>query len=339
MTLVQGAAESATVEAPSKHLARVRTEVSDGTLTIANAQSRRWWSDLFGGGARPGAGDGDFRDLEAISASGAVKLRADRMKIDRLRVSASGATSLKISGLETNQLSVSGSGAMKMELAGRATEQKIAISGAGDYRAEDLASEDARVSVSGAGRVVVQVARTLKIGLSGAGSVEYLGNPKVTQQVSGAGRVKRRDAADALPRFAARDRRTPAFVRRVARGGGRAGRGAPAPRSMRGYRREAVRARRRTPARRLHAVPKLLTRSPRDRRNPRESLHFGVRHPSPPLTNSGFASSFDAAGFSNIGNWTPYVVRQNSAISLSFPVLRSEIVGREAQHQCPRSRH
>ena len=39
--------------------------------------------------------------------------------------------------------------------------------------------------------------KTLKIGLSGAGAVEYIGNPKVTQQISGAGRVKRRDASDA----------------------------------------------------------------------------------------------------------------------------------------------
>jgi hypothetical protein len=53
------------------------------------------------------------------------------------------------------------------------------------------------VSVSGAGRVVVQVEKTLKIGLSGAGAVEYIGNPKVTQQIRGAGRVKRRDASDA----------------------------------------------------------------------------------------------------------------------------------------------
>ena len=43
------------------------------------------------------------------------------------------------------------------------------------------------------------VAKTLEIGLSGAGSVEYYGNPEVTQQISGAGRVKRRDAGTAPP--------------------------------------------------------------------------------------------------------------------------------------------
>ena len=61
---------------------------------------------------------------------------------------ASGATSLKIAALDTKELTVSGSGAMRIELAGKATEQRVSISGAGDYRAAELASEDARVSVS-----------------------------------------------------------------------------------------------------------------------------------------------------------------------------------------------
>jgi len=197
VTLVQGNAEAVTVEAPAKYLPNVRTEVKDGTLTIARDRSRRWWSGLFGGGGRPVRVTVACRELEGISATGAIKLRADRLKTDRLEVAASGATSLRITALDTRELSVTGSGAMKAELAGHASEQSIAISGAGDYRGTDLVSEDARVTVSGAGRAVVQVERTLDIRISGAGSVEYLGNPKVTQRISGAGSVKRRDAAEA----------------------------------------------------------------------------------------------------------------------------------------------
>ena len=203
--LVQGNAETVSVEAAAKHARRVRTEVKDGTLTIVNDQSRRWWSNFFGGGARPARVIVTFRALDAISAAGAVKLHADQLKSDRLAVSASGATSLKISGLDTKELTIDGSGAMKVELSGRAVAQTVTISGAGDYRAADLASEDATVTVSGAGRVVVRVEKTLGIGLSGAASVEYLGNPKVTQQISGAGRVKRRDAVDTRPAIAVRE--------------------------------------------------------------------------------------------------------------------------------------
>ena len=202
VTLVRGNTESVTVEGPSKQLASVRTDVRSGTLTIANNQSRRWWSELLGGGARAARVTVTYREIEAIDAAGAVKLRADRLKTERLKVSASGATSLKISDLETKELLISGSGAIKVEVIGRATSQNIDISGAGNYRAAELASDDARVTVSGAGRVVVQAEKTLRIDLSGAGSVEYIGNPKVTQQISGAGRVKRRDAAQAVPAVA-----------------------------------------------------------------------------------------------------------------------------------------
>ena len=74
---------------------------------------------------------------------------------DRLTVSASGRARLAISALEAKELTVTGSGAIKMEVAGRTVAQRIRISGAGDYRAAKLESETAKVTVSGAGRVVV----------------------------------------------------------------------------------------------------------------------------------------------------------------------------------------
>lgn len=198
VTLVQGNTESVQIEAPKKQSAGVRTQVSGGTLTIAHGQSRPWLLGFLGVGARGAHVRVAFRNLDAIAAAGAVKIRAESLKAEALKVSASGATSLRIDDLDAKELSVSGSGAIKVELAGRAVEQRVSISGAGDYRAADLASVDARVAVSGAGRVVVQVEKTLKVGLSGAGAVEYIGNPKVTQQISGAGRVKRRDAAHSM---------------------------------------------------------------------------------------------------------------------------------------------
>ena len=211
VTLVQGASEAVRIEAGSKQLASVRAQVSDGTLTISNGAARSWWTGFFGLGGRGAKITVTFRDLDAVTAAGAVKIRAEGVKVDRLKVSASGATSLRIGKLDAKELSLTGSGAMRAELAGRVGEQRVSISGAGDYRAAELASDDARVSVSGAGRVLVQVEKTLKIGLSGAGSVEYIGDPKVTQSISGAGRVRRRDASESprTLRLAARVRLSP----------------------------------------------------------------------------------------------------------------------------------
>jgi hypothetical protein len=201
VTLVQGASEAVRIEAGSKQLASMRAQVSNGTLAISAGAGRSWWSGFFGLGGRGTRITVTFRDLDAIDAAGAVKVRAEGLKTDRLKVSASGATSLRIGNLDAKEVSVTGSGAMRVELAGRVGEQRVSISGAGDYRAGELASDDARVSVSGAGRVLVQVEKTLKIGLSGAGSIEYIGDPKVTQSISGAGRVKRRDASESVRTF------------------------------------------------------------------------------------------------------------------------------------------
>ncbi len=63
-------------------------------------------------------------------------------------------------------------------------------------------TDNARVSVSGAGKVVVNAAKTLDVSISGAGSVDYLGDPVVSEHISGAGRVRKRESALAVPGIA-----------------------------------------------------------------------------------------------------------------------------------------
>jgi len=203
ITLVQGATESVTIEAPAKQMARVRLDVRDGTLRVANGGSSNFFSFLFGGNARPVRLTITFRELNAVEVSGTVKLRADGWKGEKLALAVSGEGVIRIAGLDVNELAIAASGAVKADVAGRATDQRIAISGAGDYRASGLVSDNAKVAVSGAGKVFVNAAKTLKVSISGAGSVDYLGDPKVTQDISGMGRVKRRESArEAFPAIA-----------------------------------------------------------------------------------------------------------------------------------------
>ncbi len=162
---------------------------------IQSSERRRWWSFIFGGGSRTPRIVVTFTNLEAIGASGTVNIRSDELKVDRLAISAFGAASIKFAGFDAKVLVIDGSGAIKADIAGRVAEQSISMSGAGDYRAAGLASERARIAVSGAGRVVVNATKSLDVEISGAGTVDYLGNPEVTKKVSGAGRVRRREAA------------------------------------------------------------------------------------------------------------------------------------------------
>jgi hypothetical protein len=138
-----------------------------------------------------------YRTLESIALAGSVKVTAARLDADTLRIAAAGGSTLRIDDLQARALKLSGAGALKATLGGKVVDQEISISGAGEVHADQLASENARVSVSGAGSIVLRVEKTLRASISGAGSVEYYGDPEVKQKVSGVGRVKRRESVRA----------------------------------------------------------------------------------------------------------------------------------------------
>jgi hypothetical protein len=200
VTLRQGTAEHLSVQTPARGLS-VIANVEGGTLMLDAHDTRRWWQSLLGGARtnRSAKVTITFRDLDAVTISGAVNVAAAALETPELLVEASGGSTLRIDRLKTRLLHVDADGALKARLAGTATEQRISISGAGEYNAGDLASETASVDVSGVGTVVLRVEKALSASISGAGSVEYYGNPQVRQSISGVGKVRQRQAAEVLP--------------------------------------------------------------------------------------------------------------------------------------------
>ena len=195
--LVRGDREGVVVETRAGGQTLVRARVESGTLEVTGGQTRRWWNAIIGrrgSGARPRI-TVTFKQLDAINLSGTVKLTAAKIEAGQLRITASGGSSVAIDDLQAQLLKLSGAGALKATLAGRVVDQDISISGAGEVRADRLESENAKVSVSGAGSIVINARKTLRASISGAGSVEYYGDPEVKQSVSGVGRVKRRESA------------------------------------------------------------------------------------------------------------------------------------------------
>lgn len=192
VTLLQAQAESIDVEAAGR--TSVAAEIANGRLVVHAHDRRRWWNGLLGrrSPATPHV-TVRFRTLDAIALTGNVKMDAPKLSTSALRIDASGGSALAIDDLRATSLRVNGSGALDAKLAGRVDNEDVSISGAGSYRAEHLVATHATVSVSGVGNVIVHATSTLGASISGAGVVEYVGNPEVTEHVSGIGRVKRRE--------------------------------------------------------------------------------------------------------------------------------------------------
>jgi hypothetical protein len=193
VVLVQGSAEAIDVDDVGRSV--VEAHVTDGRLVIRARDRRRWWNHLF----RHEEAEAPtitlhIRNLDRLLLTGTVNVTAPRLQAQSLHIGASGGTTLAIEDLVATTLRVDGSGALNADLGGRVDDQHVSISGAGTYNAARLKATNATVSVSGVGNVIVNAERTLKASISGAGVIEYLGDPQVTENVSGLGRVRRRDA-------------------------------------------------------------------------------------------------------------------------------------------------
>ena len=124
----------------------------------------------------------------------------DKVKDLTFKVGAKNLNSLQVDGaanvqgknIATENLSVMLNGAGAITLSGKATEQNVVLDGVGAYNGAELISQRAQVTDNGTGAAVVRVSDQLEAIVNGLGSIEYIGNPQVTQRVSGIGTVRQR---------------------------------------------------------------------------------------------------------------------------------------------------
>ena len=162
----QTGTESLTIDADADVLPQLTSTVSHGVLEL---------------GVAPGT---------TITTSRPIVYRLTVATLNSVAVSGRGDVTL--SNLRTDRLAVDIDGAGGATLAGTVDAQTVTISGTGHYDGEDLQSADATVTIGGAGKAVVRVSDHLDARVSGVGSVEYIGDPRVTQHTSGVGSVEQR---------------------------------------------------------------------------------------------------------------------------------------------------
>jgi len=119
----------------------------------------------------------------------------------RLTVTSSALEGARFSGasrLDAHQLSgakfyLETRGASNVTLDGAVDELIANMTGASDLRAESLQTKSAQLSVTGAGDARVAVSDTLRVSITGAGKVEYIGNPPhIEREITGAGSIRPR---------------------------------------------------------------------------------------------------------------------------------------------------
>ena len=105
----------------------------------------------------------------------------------------SGASQLTAHQLTGSRFYLETTGASKATLDGAVDELVANLTGASNLRAESLQTKTANVSVTGAGNAQIAVSDSLKVSITGAGKVEYIGNPPhLEREITGAGSIRPR---------------------------------------------------------------------------------------------------------------------------------------------------
>jgi hypothetical protein len=179
----QGPEYRVRVEAEHNLLPLVRTSVSGGTLDISTTGC---FSTTRGVSVHV-----TMPQVRALSTSGSGSLRTENELVTpELSLSASGSGGLEVHA-RTPRLSARLSGSGGVGLRGQGDEQQVTVTGSGSYNARHYATRTAQLTNTGSGASWVSVSGRLEARLTGSGSVFYRGDPHVSSQVTGSGRVVR----------------------------------------------------------------------------------------------------------------------------------------------------
>lgn len=192
---------------------QIITEVVGGTLIIRLGESGSWFSWKKWGNYQTKAYV-SIKEINALSASGASNVHiVGTMESPKMRIKMSGASDLKnanfnvgnllmeLSGAShfkastaSANLTIDCSGASSVEINGTADDLAVECSGASNAKLNNLKVKGAVVSASGASDVSVNASQLIKLSASGASSIHYSGDAKISDiHSSGASNIKRRN--------------------------------------------------------------------------------------------------------------------------------------------------
>jgi hypothetical protein len=188
----QSGEQSVSVEADDLVIKRITTEVVDRKLVIDIG--RDWMERLSMGLEFLSSREIVFRitvkELLGLEISGACDLEASKIRGDEFDLKMSGASNVKVLELDTNKVHTEMPGAGRVLVTGKSADQEVTLTGAGQYDATHLESNNTKVALTGVGNATVWVKENLEVSVTGVGSIEYYGNPHIKQSTAMLGVVR-----------------------------------------------------------------------------------------------------------------------------------------------------
>lgn len=182
LIITQGDKESLTVESDDNLMPYIKTNVSNNTLKIYNnpilpTKPIKYYLTV--------------KDINSINYLGSGNIQSNNLKVNSLKIKVDGAGNANLTNLSADTLKIWIIGAGNIISSGNANNQDIHISGAGDYIGNNLTSKTATITMDGTGKAIVKVSNTLNAKINGVGQILYIGDPKLTQLITGPGTINK----------------------------------------------------------------------------------------------------------------------------------------------------
>jgi hypothetical protein len=181
-----GSEASCKLKGPARIVSRLKTEMEGNTFRIFSDSKANWSSN------EPIEAWITVPHLRSLRTAGAGSIVIEsRVEEPAVELDLSGATNLDIMDIRTPQLKLELGGTGKVVVhAGEVGNGSYSILGTGNIEAFELKTQNAEVSVAGAGRAALTAINKLDASISGTGMIRYKGNPAIEKSISGTGALQ-----------------------------------------------------------------------------------------------------------------------------------------------------
>lgn len=188
LILEQGEDTKIIVEATSKHIDKVTTEVKNGVLKVDMEGGIFSWFEN-----RSAKVYVTMSEIETLSASGGADLMSkDEIRSEKLEVSSSGGADVNIE-VQATHVVLNSSGGSEIVASGETDHLDASASGGADGKARELKARFVTASSSGGADVEVYASEEISAFASGGSDINYFGPAKMIEKdESGAGGVTHR---------------------------------------------------------------------------------------------------------------------------------------------------